>query len=214
MEKQVHLAQHALVQANGHIDHGAKPRFGAMLQGGRRLGAYGDHPQLRGAGDHGAVAVARMQALLVLHHVGAQAAGGQHHKALVGLVGPAHRHAIGARNAHQPLRKILRQRVQRSRMCHHGRYLVQGFQALALFFQLQGLFLDLGLEVAVHELQVLGHAVKAVGQGAKFVRGNALDPRAPVAGLDFFNRLLEQLHRLEHKAVARHNQHGGTNHGQ
>ena len=155
-----------------------------------------------------------MQALLVLHHVGAQATGGQHHKALVGLVGPAHRHAVGARNAHQPLRKILRQRIQRSRLRHHGRHLVQGFQALALFFEFQRLLFDLGFQVAVHELQVLGHAVKAVSQRAKLVRGDTLYPRSPVASLNFFNCLLEQLHWFQHKAVAGHNQNRGTQNSQ
>ena len=138
---------------------------------------------------------------------------GQHQVALVVLIRPAHRNAVSVRDARHAFGKALRQFIKRGGFGHQRRHLIQTLQALVLFFELRGLLRHLALQVAVHRLQVLGHAVEALGQGAEFVAGDALNAGVEIAALNFFDRLLELADWLQHEQVAGVEQHGRTQDG-
>ena len=134
--------------------------------------------------------------------------------AFVALAGPAQCHAVCACNARQTFRKTLGHFVQRDRVGHQCGDLVQAFQAFTFLVEFKGFFSHFGLQVAVHRLQVLGHAVKPVSQSAKFVAGDTLHSGIKVALLDLLNRLFELPDWLQHKHVAGVQQHCSTQHHQ
>ncbi len=92
-----------------------------------------------------AEAVAGLDALLAVGHRRGQTLGGEQQVALVGLVGPAQRDAVGVRDAADVPRESGGQFLQRRGLGGQRRHVVERFQALALFLQLGGLFGDLAL---------------------------------------------------------------------
>ena len=113
-------------------------------------------------------------------------------------------------NSGQALDEILCQRIQRGGFGDQRRDLVQAFQPVRLFFELDGFFSHFGFQVFVHGLQMLGHAVETVGQGAEFVAGDAFNTGVKISLLDFFDGLFELAHRLQHKQVAGVEQYRGA----
>ncbi len=165
-------------------------------------------------GRRAAEAVARPDALLAVDHRGGQSLGRQQQEALVGLVGPAQRDAVGARDPPHMPRKSGRQLVQRRGLGDQRRHVVQRLEPLALFLQLGRLFGDLALQVPVHRLQVLRHAVEALGQRAELVAGDPLHPGAEIAALDAFGRFLQLPDGFQHEQVPGIQQHRGADDGQ
>ena len=148
------------------------------------------------------MAVAGLQALLLFGHRLGQAVRGQQQVALVALVRPAQRRAVGARHLRDVPREAVGQLLQRRRAADQRAHVVQRLQPLALVVQLGGLLRHLGFQVAVHRLQVLGQVVEAGSERAELVAAARRDARAEVAVLQPFDALLERRHRLEHEAVA------------
>ena len=188
----------------------ANPARAQCGKRGRRRRLDRNDAQRVGLRHCAATAFARAQALLALRHRLRQAFRRQQQEALVRLVGPAQRDAVGARDAPDPLRKAAGQPLERGRLGHQRRHVVQRLQSLALFLELRRLLGHASLEAAVHRLQVLGHPVEAFGERAELVAGDALHAGAEISALDPFRRLLQAPYRLEHEQVAGVEQHAGA----
>ena len=138
----------------------------------------------------------------------------EHLEALVGLVGPAQRDAVGARDSLHMSRESSGELLQRRGLGRQRGHVVERFEPFALFLQLGGLFRDPGLQVAVHRLQMFRHAVEAFRQRAEFVAGDALHPGAEIAALNALGRVLKLSDRLQHKPVTGVEQQRGAKNGQ
>ena len=160
------------------------------------------------------MAVARHQAVFGVQHGLRQAVRCQHQVALVRLVRPAQRHAVGTCDAGHALGEATGQLIQRTGFVDVGRDLVQVGQPFVFFFELRGLFLDPAFQAAVHRLQLARHVVEASGEGAEFVVRRARHACAQVAALDAVDRLLQQPHRFQDEAVAGVQQRRRAQHGQ
>ncbi len=144
--KQVELANHPLVQPDGHADDGLEAFSGAVSKA--RRGAVRqdrDHPCRGAALGLTAQAVARGNAQLFVDHRLRQAVGRQQQVLAVGLVRPAHGRGISAGDLAHLSGDALRQRLQRLGTRHERGRLVQGRQARSLGLEMLGLFLHLGL---------------------------------------------------------------------
>ena len=160
------------------------------------------------------MAVARHHAQLAFTHAFGQALACQQQVTAVALVRPAQRHAVGPRHAAHTLGEAVGQLLQAGGVGHQAGHVVERLQAFAFFFQLRGLLGHLGLQPAVHRLQVFGHAVEAFGQRSELVAAWEVDAGAEVAVLDLVGGVFQQPHRFQHQHVADVQQHRCPQHGE
>ena len=177
----------------------------------------GNHPHAgHGACLHlgAAQAVTGQDALLLFGHDMRQAIAAQQHVALIGHIRPANGHRVGLRNAPHVLGKAVCQLLQGLGTGHEGGHLVQRTQTLLLGLQAGGLITHLRLKVAIERLQVLRHAVEAIGERTHFVHRIDDDTCGEVALLDVTQSRFEAGNRLQNDHIARVHQRQGTQNGQ
>ena len=202
VEEEIDFAGQAVVQTYRNVDH----RLETSLRAGqaRLLSLNIDREDLPARlGAHvAAVAAAFLDALFRVDQPLRHALRGKHHVALVIEIGPAHGHAVGACNARHAAREPLREILQHRRVGDQAGHFIQAFQPLAFLFEFGRLLGDLVLQVAVHRLQVVGHAVEPPRQRAELVAAVVLNAGVKITLLDRLDGALELADRFQHEDVA------------
>ena len=157
-----------------------------------------------------AVATALLDALFGVDQSLRHALRGEHHVALVVEIGPAHGHAVGPRYARHAAREPLCKILQHRRVGDQAGHFVQALQPLTFLLEFGRLLGDLVFQVAVHRLQVVGHAVEPPRQRAELVAAVVLNAGVKITLLDLLDGALELADRFQHEDVAGVDQDGGA----
>ena len=202
VEEQVHFAHQLFVQADRNVDCSFEAGPGTKQLPAHRIRLKRYDAQARFGDDCPAMADAFVDALLGIHEGLGHALSRQHQVVLIVLIRPANRNAIGPGNTSDTFDETLGQFVERGRICDQSSHFVQAFEALLLLLKLAGFFGYLVFQIAIHGLQIVGHAIEARGQHAEFVTACMVYARVKISLLYFFNGQLELAHRFKNENVA------------
>src|SRR6185369_6829579 len=119
-EEQVDLAEHLLMQLDGHRNQRSKSRAPAMIHRRGGLQTNRNHADLGAVARLAAMALARFETGSGLDHVLRKAVRCEHQIALVTLIGPTYHRPISLRYATNLPHETARQLIEAGGMRHEG----------------------------------------------------------------------------------------------